>query len=84
MLIDTAAGDGNMGMPVESSAVGVNGAENSDVQPAFSGSKLFNLQPSGCPVHAIVCKDALLYIVKDYTGFVSIASVSQNYHIQND
>lgn len=41
MLINTAAGDGDvhMRMPVESSVVGMNRAENADVQSAFSGSK---------------------------------------------
>ena len=41
VLIDTAAGDGDvhMGMPVESSAIGMNCAEDTDIQPAFSGSK---------------------------------------------
>ncbi|MNO98800.1 hypothetical protein D3C76_905570 [compost metagenome] len=39
MLVDTAAGDGNVnvGMPVEPSAVRMDGAENADIQPAFAG-----------------------------------------------
>lgn len=39
MFIDTAAGDGdmNVGMPVESPAVGVDRAENTDIQSALAG-----------------------------------------------
>jgi len=37
--INAAAGDGDvdMGMPVETTPIGVDGAENADIQPAFTG-----------------------------------------------